>query len=122
MKHCENEFIDHGDSEVYYDTQTEAHGTIEWENMKERTSEWIQSVEHCGNKSIDHVEHVEDESIDCSGSEVYHDTQTDPLLTEFISIKSPPDITTDTMKNKHCKEGDHCGYFKKNTDTYLIDA
>ena len=101
---------------------TEANGTIEWENMKERTGEWIHSVEHCGNESIDYVEHVEDESIDCSDSEIYHDTQTDPLLTEFSSIKSPPDITTDTMKNRNCKEGDPCGYFKQDTNTGSIDA
>ena len=35
--HCEDESIDCGDSKVYYDTQTEANGTIELENIKERT-------------------------------------------------------------------------------------
>ena len=37
VDHCEDESIDCGDSEVYYDTQTEANGTIELENIKERT-------------------------------------------------------------------------------------
>ena len=90
--------------------------------MKERTSEWVHSVEHCGNESIDHGEHVEDEPIDCSNSEIYHDTQTDPLLTEFSSIKSPPDITTDTMENRNCKERDPRGYFKQDNKTDSIWA
>ena len=85
VEHCENESNDYGYIEVYYDTQTEANGTIEWENIKERTSEWIHllkhkfldPVEHCENKSIDHVEHYEDKSIDCGDSEVYYDTQTE---------------------------------------------
>ena len=49
-------------------------------------------------------------------------TQTGPLLTEFSSIKSPPDITTDTMKNRHCKKGNPCGYFKQDTNIDSIDA
>ena len=41
VDHYEDESVDYGDSEVYYDTQTEANGTIKLENIKERTREWV---------------------------------------------------------------------------------
>ena len=77
--------------------------------MKERTSEWIHLCEH---KSLDPIEHCEEESIGCGDSRFYHDTQTDPLSAES-GITSPLDITTDTMINRHCREGDPCGNLNK---------
>ena len=38
VEHCKNESFAYSDSEVYYN-QTEANGTVEWENRKERTSD-----------------------------------------------------------------------------------
>ena len=47
---------------------------------------------------------------------------TGPLLTEFSRIKGLPEITTDTMENRNCKEGDTRGYFKQNNKTDSIWA
>ena len=46
VDHYEDESIDYGDSEIYYDTQTEANDTIDLENMKERTRQRIDLVRH----------------------------------------------------------------------------
>ena len=111
VDHCEDESIDCGNSEVYYDTQTEANGTIKLENIKERTREWVNFFEH---KSFDPVDHCEDEFIDYGDSEIYYDTQTNPLLpSEFSNITSPTDITAAKIINRNCRKEDPCGDLDK---------
>ena len=62
----------HGDDEGYYDTQTDTHETIKWEDVEEKARERIHMFV---DKSFDSIEQCRNEYF--TEGEVYYDTQTE---------------------------------------------